>query len=108
MKRSRILALLLVLVVSFVLLSGWLRSPPRLTFLINGNPAANITVADFQAMAPRKTDSTGTITLEGDSEQQHAVLVPLQGGIHRQVAESHFDGVFRLLVHHDENWRREA
>ena len=85
MKRSRILALLLVFVVSFVLLSAWLRTPPRLTILINGSPAANITVKDFQAMAPRKTDSTGTITLEGDSEHQHAVLVPMQGGIHRQV-----------------------
>ena len=41
-------------------------SPPRLTILINGYPAANITVTDFQAMAPRKTDSTGTITREGD------------------------------------------
>jgi hypothetical protein len=85
MKRSRILALLLVLVVSFVLLSAWLRSLPRLTILINGSPAANMTVTDFQAMAPRKTDSTGTIILEGDPGRQHAVLVPMQGGIHRQV-----------------------
>ena len=36
-------------------------------------------------MAPRKTDSTGTITLEGDPGRQHAVLVPMQGGIDRQV-----------------------
>ncbi|MCH5372445.1 MAG: hypothetical protein JJ992_00590, partial [Planctomycetes bacterium] len=40
---------------------------------------------DFQTRAPRTTDSTGTITREGDSKQQHAVLVPMQGGIHRQV-----------------------
>jgi hypothetical protein len=56
-----------------------------LTILINGTPAANITVTDFQTMAPRKTDSTGTITREGDPEKQHAVLVPMQGGTYRQV-----------------------
>jgi hypothetical protein len=57
-----------------------------LTILINGNPAANITVTDYQAMLPRKTDSTGSITLEGDPGRQHAVLVPMQGGTHRQVS----------------------
>jgi len=60
-------------------------SPPRLTILINGSPAANITVTDYQAMLPRKTDSTGSITREGDPGRQHAVLVPMQGGTHRQV-----------------------
>jgi hypothetical protein len=86
MKRSRIVALFLVLVVSFVLLLALRSSPPRLTILIDGSPAANITVTDFQAMLPRKTDSTGSITLEGDPGRQHAVFVPMQGGTHRQVS----------------------
>jgi hypothetical protein len=85
MKRSRIIAAALLLAAGAILLSALRTSPPRLTILINGSPAANITVTDFQAMAPRKTDSTGTITREGDSEKQHAVLVPMQGGSHRQV-----------------------
>ena len=85
MKRSLIIAVAVLLAAGGILLIASRSSPPRLTILINGTPAANITVTDFQAMAPRKTDSTGTITLEGDSEQQHAVLVPMQGGIHRQV-----------------------
>ena len=75
----------LLLTAGAILLTASTSSPRRLTILINGSPAANITVTDYQAMAPRKSDSTGSITLEGDSEQQHAVLVPMQGGIHRQV-----------------------
>jgi len=85
MKRSRIIAVALLLTAGAILLTASTSSPRRLTILINGSPAANITVTDYQAMAPRKSDSTGSITLEGDSEQQHAVLVPMQGGIHRQV-----------------------
>ena len=85
MKRSRIIAVALLLAAGVILLIASRSSPPRLTILINGNPAANITVQDFQAMAPRKTDSTGSITLEGDPGRQHAVLVPMQGGIYRQV-----------------------
>jgi hypothetical protein len=85
MKRSRIIAVAFLLTAGVILLLAFLPSPPRLTILINGSPAANIAVTDFQTMAPRKTDSTGTIAREGDSEQQHAVLVPMQGGILRQV-----------------------
>jgi hypothetical protein len=85
MKRSQIIAVALLLAAGGILLIASRSSPPRLTILINGNPAANITVADYQARLPRKTDSTGSITLEGDPEKQHAVLVPMQGGIHRQV-----------------------
>jgi hypothetical protein len=85
MKRSRIIAAALVLAGGAFLLFALRPSPPRLTILINGSPAANITVTDYQAWLPRKTDSTGSITLEGDPERQHAVLVPMQGGSHRQV-----------------------
>jgi hypothetical protein len=85
MKRSRIIAVALLLVAGAILLIASTSSPPRLTILINGSPAANITVTDYQAMLPRKTDSTGSIILEGDPEKQHAVLVPMQGGTHRQV-----------------------
>jgi hypothetical protein len=66
MKRSRIIAVALLLAAGGILLIASRSSPPRLTILINGNHAANITVTDYQAMAPRKTDSTGSITLEGD------------------------------------------
>jgi hypothetical protein len=86
MKRSRIIAVALLLAAGSILLIASRSSPPRLTILINGNPAANITVTDFQTMAPRTTDSTGTITREGDPNQQHAVLVPMQGGTRRQVS----------------------
>jgi hypothetical protein len=86
MKRSRIIAAALVLAGGAFLLFALRPSPPRLTILINGSPAANITVTDYQAWLPRKTDSTGSITLEGDPGRQHAVLVPMQGGTHRQVS----------------------
>jgi hypothetical protein len=86
MKRSRIIAVALLLAAGGSLLIASRSSPPRLTILINGNPAANITVTDYQAMLPRKTDSTGSITLEGDPGYQHAVLVPMKGGTHRQVS----------------------
>jgi len=85
MKRSRIIAVALLLAAGVILLIASRSSPPRLTILINGTPAANITVTDYQAWLPRRTDSTGSITLEGDPGRQHAVLVPMQGGIHRQV-----------------------
>jgi hypothetical protein len=61
MKRPRIIALALLLAAGAILLFTSLPSPPRLTILINGSPAANITVTDYQAWLPRKTDSTGAI-----------------------------------------------
>ncbi|MCL4203012.1 MAG: hypothetical protein KJ000_10965 [Pirellulaceae bacterium] len=85
MKCSRLIAVVVLLAASAVLLWAVLPSPPRLTIQIHGSPAANITVTDYQAMLPRKTDSTGSITIEGDPEKQHGVLVPMQGGTHRQV-----------------------
>jgi uncharacterized protein YjbI with pentapeptide repeats len=47
MKRSRIIAVALLLAAGAILLIASKSSPPRLTILINGNPAANITVTDY-------------------------------------------------------------
>ena len=56
------------------------RSQACLTILVNGSPAANLTVTDFQARSPCKLDASGFISCDCDSSKQNAVLVPTGNG----------------------------
>lgn len=77
-KRFGLLALLL-LIIGGVLVS-WYRKQPTLQVLINGKPAANIVVTDFQTMSPRVADAAGVLSYSTDSANQNAVLVPSPSG----------------------------
>ena len=69
-----------------LLLAASAASHPRLTILVDGSPAANITVTDVQTGAPHKTDSTGTLTFSVGSGKQHAVFVPINGRVARMAS----------------------
>ncbi len=61
-------------------------SRPHLTILVNGSPAANVTVSDVQTGTPHQTDSTGTLNYSVRSGKQNAVFVPISGGGIRMVS----------------------
>lgn len=52
----------------------------QLTILINGVPAANLVVLEFQTATPRTLDATGTISYPSNTNTQHAVFVPQKNG----------------------------
>lgn len=62
------------------------RQQTRLTVLLNGVPAANLAVTDFQSMSPRKLDATGSVTYDREKLKLNAVLVPTGSGSKRMVS----------------------
>lgn len=85
MKRYTIVAIAFALLVVgvFVTVS---RKQIRLTVLLNGVPAANLAVTDFQTMSPRNLDSTGSVTFDRDSSKPNAVLITMGNGNKRLVS----------------------
>ena len=88
MKRSHIfivfIAIAILVGAGLFVAASW--SQPSLTILINGAPAANLSVTDVQTTAVRKLDATGTIRYARDSSKQNAVFVPTKGGNQRMVS----------------------
>ncbi len=86
MKRTHVVAVAVTLVAIVVVLVVMAESQPRLTILVNGSPAANITVTDIQTASPRTTDATGTLAYGLDRKKQNAVFVPIDGGGQRLIS----------------------
>lgn len=88
MKRSHLVVIALAIFAVFGVFVARSRSQARLTILVNGSPAANLTVTDFQTRSPRKLDASGSISYDCDSSKQNAVLVPTGNGSQRIVSLS--------------------
>lgn len=86
MKRSHIVFIAIAIFAVFGVFVATSQSQVRLTILLNGSPAANLTVTDFQTMSTRTLDATGSITYDRDLSNQDAVLVPTGKGSQRIVS----------------------
>lgn len=77
MKRSTTIlvatAALFLLVLIFIASA---KKQSELTILINGVPAANFVMLDFQTATPRTLNATGTISYPSNTNTEHAVFVP--------------------------------
>ena len=88
-KRSIfIVVIAIAILVGVGVYTGAFWGRPRLTILINGSPAANLIVTDFQTMEPCKLDGTGSISYVNDRSKQNAVFVRTKDGTNRLVTAS--------------------
>lgn len=89
-KRNIIIVVVIAIaiLVGVGVYTGSLWGRPRLTILINGSPAANLIVTDFQTMEPCKLDGTGSISYVNDQSKQNAVFVRTKDGANRLVTAS--------------------
>ena len=88
MKRSHLAVIAFAIFIVFGVFVARSPSQARLTILVNGSPAANLTVTDFQTRSPRTLDASGSISYHCDSSKQNAVLVPTGNGSQRIVSLS--------------------
>lgn len=86
MKRYHIVVIVLTISAVVGVFVAMSRSQVRLTILLNGAPAANLTVTDFQTMSPLKLDASGSIVYDRDLSRQNAVFLPSRNGGQRLVS----------------------
>ncbi|WP_153557397.1 hypothetical protein [Roseimaritima sediminicola] len=85
MKRSKIVAIAVVFLIGVGMLLDYFRERPRLTIMIDGVPAANLSVIDGQTGLPRKLDATGTTAFDNDHWKQNFIFVEQTSGNYRMI-----------------------
>jgi|GEM_PF-3356391 hypothetical protein len=80
MKRSYIVLIAVTIFIVAGVFVARSRAHVRLTVLVNGSPAANLTVTDFQSMTPRTLDASGSIVYDRDASKQNAIFLPSRNG----------------------------